>query len=256
MCGRYASTRSSTDLATLFDALDTTDEALVPDYNLAPTDPAPIVRMSASVGARVVAVARWGLVPAWSADARGGARMINARAETVATSRAFASSFERRRCLVPADGWYEWAKEAGRKQPYFMTRRDGEPLVFGGIWSTWGTQSAQLLTFSVITLPAAGELTRVHDRMPLVLSPDLWSAWLTCSDGRSASSRAEADGRSASSRAEAEALGLLGPPAEHYAAGIELRMVSNAVSDVRNDGPNLIDPITESANQSTLETLF
>jgi putative SOS response-associated peptidase YedK len=234
MCGRYASTRSSTDLATLFDALDTTDEALVPDYNLAPTDPAPIVRMSASVGARVVAVARWGLVPAWSADARGGARMINARAETVATSRAFASSFERRRCLVPADGWYEWAREAGRKQPYFMTRRDGEPLVFGGIWSTWGTQSAQLLTFSVITLPATGELTQVHDRMPLVLPPDLWSAWLR----------------------EGEALGLLGPPAEDYAAGIELRMVSNAVSDVRNDGPSLIAPITESANQSTMETLF
>jgi len=245
MCGRYASTRSSTDLATLFDALDTTDEALVPDYNLAPTDPAPIVRVSASAGSRVLTVARWGLVPAWSADARGGARMINARAETVATSRAFAPSFERRRCLVPADGWYEWAREAGRKQPYFMTRRDGEPLVFGGIWSTWGTQSAQLLTFSVITLPAAGELTRVHDRMPLVLSPDLWSAWLDCSDGRSASSRGGPD-----------ALGLLGPPGGDYAAGIELRPVSNAVSDVRNDGPDLIAPITESTIQSTVETLF
>jgi len=245
MCGRYASTRSSTDPATLFDALDTTDEALVPDYNLAPTDPAPIVRVSASAGSRVLTVARWGLVPAWSADARGGARMINARAETVATSRAFASSFERRRCLVPADGWYEWAREASvngrsassrgaRKQPYFMTRRDEEPLVFGGIWSTWGTQSAQLLTFSVITLPAAGELTRVHDRMPLVLAPDLWSAWLT--DG--------------------EPLGLLRPPAEDYAAGIELRKVSNAVSDVRNDGPDLIAAITESADQSIMETLF
>src|SRR6185369_15127794 len=99
MCGRYASTRSSTDLATLFDALDTTEESLVPDYNLAPTDPAPIVRVSASARAegrsassraetRALTVARWGLVPAWSADARGGARMINARAETVATSRA------------------------------------------------------------------------------------------------------------------------------------------------------------------------
>ena len=234
MCGRYASTRSSTDLATLFDALDTTDDALVPDYNLAPTDPAPIVRVSASAGSRVLTVARWGLVPAWSADARGGARMINARAETVATSRAFAPSFERRRCLVPSDGWYEWARTDGRKQPYFMTRRDGEPLVFGGVWSTWGTQSAQLLTFSVITLPATGELTRVHDRMPLVLSPDLWSTWLT----------------------DIDALGLLRPPAEDYAAGIELRPVSNAVSDVRNDGPNLIVPITESASQSTMETLF
>ena len=115
-----------------------------------------------------------------------------------------------------------------------MTRSDGEPLVFGGIWSTWGTQSAQLLTFSVITLPAAGELARVHDRMPLVLSPDRWSAWLTGID----------------------ASGLLRPPAADYAAGIELRPVSTAVSDVRNDGPDLIARITESANQSTMETLF
>ena len=231
MCGRYASTRSSTDLATLFDALDTTDEALVPDYNLAPTDPAAIVRVSASVGARVLAVARWGLVPAWSADGRGGARMINARAETVATSRAFAPSFERRRCLVPADGWYEWARTESGKQPYFMTRSDGAPLVFGGVWSTWGTQ---LLTFSVITLPAAGKLLQVHDRMPLVLSPDRWQEWLT----------------------DANALGLLRPPDDDYAAGIELRPVSAAVGDVRNDGPDLIKPITESANQSTMETLF
>jgi putative SOS response-associated peptidase YedK len=246
MCGRYASTRSSTDLATLFDAFDMTDDSLVPDYNIAPTDPAPIVRLSASLGRRVLTAARWGLVPAWSTDTRGAARMINARAETVATSKAFATSFERRRCLVPADGWYEWARTAGGgKQPYFMTRRDEEPLVFGGIWSTWGTQSAQLLTFSVITMPAAGELTRVHDRMPLVLSPDRWSAWLNCIDGRSASSRADLDG-----------LGLLRPPAEDYAAGIEQRPVSTAVSDVRNDGPDLIVPITESANQSTMETLF
>ena len=232
MCGRYASTRSSTDLATLFDALDTTDEPLVPDYNLAPTDPAPIVRISASAGSRVVSVARWGLVPAWSKDGKGGAKMINARSETIATSKAFAPSFERRRCLVPADGWYEWARTStGGKQPYFMTRRNGEPLVFGGIWSTWGTG---LLTFSVITVPAVGDLTQVHDRMPLVLPSDLWRNWLT----------------------DIDASGLLRPPAEDYAAGIELRAVSHRVSDVRNDGPDLIEPITERVNQSTMETLF
>jgi putative SOS response-associated peptidase YedK len=112
-----------------------------------------------------------------------------------------------------------------------MTRRDGTPLVFGGVWSTWGTQ---LLTFSVITLPAVGELAKVHDRMPLVLSPDRWQDWL----------------------ADGNALGLLRPPAEDYAAGIELRPVSAAVGDVRNDGPDLIEPITVRANQSTMETLF
>jgi putative SOS response-associated peptidase YedK len=256
MCGRYASTRSSADLATLFDALDDTEDVLTPDYNLAPTDPAPIVRVSASAGSRVLAVARWGLVPAWSRDGTGGARMINARSETVATSKAFASSFERRRCLVPADGWYEWARtgrangrsassraegngrsassRAEGKQPYFMTRLDGEPLVFGGLWSIWGTQSARMLTFSIVTLPAAGELTRVHDRMPLVLPPGRWDDWLTGVD----------------------ATGLLRPPDPDYAAGIELRPVSAAVGDVRNDGPDLIVEITDRADQSTMETLF
>src|SRR3954466_15851713 len=109
MCGRYANTRSSADLSALFEAQDEAD-GLAPDYNLAPTDPAPIVRMSERVGGRVVSTARWGLVPAWSKDTKGAARMINARVETVATARAYAPSFARRRCLVPADGWYEWRK--------------------------------------------------------------------------------------------------------------------------------------------------
>ena len=114
MCGRYASTRSATDLSTLFDALDETEGELRPDYNIAPTDPVPIVRRSARAESPVLSVARWGLVPAWSRDATGAARMINARAETVVTSRAFATSFASRRCLVPADGWYEWARVADR----------------------------------------------------------------------------------------------------------------------------------------------
>ena len=181
--------------------------------------------------------ARWGLVPAWSADARGGARMINARAETVATSKAFAASFARRRCLVPADGWYEWAARPSRrrrKQPYFMTRPDGEPLVFGGIWSTWGTQSAQLLTFSVITLPAAGELARVHDRMPLVLDPSRWPT------GRR--------GSMADRRVGAAASAGRGLRCRHRAApGVRC-----GVGDVRNDGPDLIVRITETCQISPL----
>src|SRR6476619_3173087 len=141
MCGRYASTRSSADLSALFEADDETDGALVADYNVAPTDPVAIVRHSARTPNRIVSVARWGLVPSWSKDPSGAARMINARAESVVTSRAFAQSFERRRCLVPADGWYEWLKPPGgrggrgAKQPYYMTLQTGEPLAFAGVWS-------------------------------------------------------------------------------------------------------------------------
>src|SRR5439155_22816391 len=118
MCGRYATTRSPIDLSSLFDADDESGDELAPDYNVAPTYPVPIVRMSARAGGRVLSVARWGLVPAWSADTKGAARMINARAETVASTPAYAQSFARRRCLVPADGWYEWLRRpGGGKQP-------------------------------------------------------------------------------------------------------------------------------------------
>jgi putative SOS response-associated peptidase YedK len=223
MCGRYASTRHAADLATLFEALDETGEELRPDYNIAPTDPAPIVRVSARTESRVLTIARWGLVPQWSRDPSGAARMINARAETIATSRAFARSFSQRRCLVPADGWYEWKPLTGRaKQPYFMTRSD---LVFGGIWSTWSTGGDRLITFSVITVPSEGPLREVHDRMPLVLEPERWDPWLTAAD----------------------ATALLAPSPPQYAARIELRPVSAAVGDVRNDGPELVRAVTVSS---------
>jgi putative SOS response-associated peptidase YedK len=233
MCGRYASTRSAADLAALFEAEDETEDGLVADYNIAPTDPAPIVRISTRTADRVLTVARWGLVPAWSKDVSGAARMINARAETVAESRAFGKSFAERRCLVPADGWYEWRRLSGKaKQPYFMTRP--ESLVLGGIWSTWTTpelspnasarklaEGARLFTFSILTIPAEGDLALVHDRMPLVLEPSQWAAWLTSSNPT----------------------GLLGPPSARYCAGIELRPVSADVGDVRNDGPGLVQGV-------------
>jgi putative SOS response-associated peptidase YedK len=213
---------------------ETEDGWLGPDYNLAPTDPAPIVRTSARVEGPVLSVARWGLVPPWAKDASGAARMINARAETVATSRAFAPSFAQRRCLVPADGWYEWrALESRGKQPYFMTRTDGNSLAFGGIWSVTEAYGVRALTFSIVTLPAAGELAFVHDRMPLVLPPEQWTDWLTNID----------------------ASGLLSPPGPAYAAGIALRAVSNAVGDVRNDGPELIREVI-STDGDPLPTLF
>src|SRR4051794_6617951 len=106
--------------------------------------------------------------------------MINARVETVATSPAFAPSFARRRCLVPADGWYEWVRSGRQRQAYFMTPADGAPLAFAGLWSAWGPDS--VLTCTVLTTAALGELARVHDRMPVVLAPGRWAAWLAGSE--------------------------------------------------------------------------
>jgi putative SOS response-associated peptidase YedK len=217
VCGRYATTRSALDLAALFEAEDDTGGLLAPDYNVAPTDPVPVVRMSRRAGGRVLSVAAWGLVPPWAPDARGAARMINARAETVASSSAFARSFERRRCLVPADGWYEWLRvDPKHKQAYFMTRRDGGGLAFAGLWSVW---REGLLTCCVVTTAAVGELALVHDRMPLVLTPDRWADWLT---------------------GEADADRLLAAPSAATVDALEIRPVGPAVGDVHNDGPSLV----------------
>jgi putative SOS response-associated peptidase YedK len=254
MCGRYATTRSADDLARLFAAFDETEGAaegvLAPDYNLAPTDPAPIVRLlhgaaSGVAALRVLSVARWGLVPVWADHPRIGARMINARSETVATARAYAASFKGKRCLVPADGWFEWATIDGRKQPHFMTVPEG--FAFAGLWAerparsdgaaTRGSERPARsdgaatkysagrfgLSFSIITTAAVGDLARIHDRMPLLLEPDRWEEWLTApvTDGTAAEA-------------------LLAPPPPSYVASIEIRPVGPAVGNVRNDGPELI----------------
>jgi putative SOS response-associated peptidase YedK len=248
MCGRYATSRSSADLSSLFDALDETEDALAADYNVAPTDPVPLVRISDRVGGAVLSAARWGLVPPWAKDPRVGARMINARAETLAGSSAYARPFAQRRCLVPADGWYEWRlppaplpRPRGRgagKQAYFMTPSDGSVLAFAGLWTAWrGLGSAdRLLTFSIVTTAAIGDLALVHDRMPLVLPPGRWASWLAGPAGDE----------------------LLAPAPEEFLAGLEIRPVGPAVGDVRNDGPALLTrvdakPLTEPPGTEEVE---
>ncbi|WP_306839540.1 SOS response-associated peptidase [Catenuloplanes nepalensis] len=228
MCGRYATTRSSVDLSALFGAEDETEMPMTARFNVAPTDPVPIVRVSHRRELRVLQSARWGLLPPWAKDPRAGARMINARAETVATSRAFAPSFARRRCLVPADGWFEWVKPEGKgaKQAYYMTPADGGELAFAGLWSVWGEGDDAILTCSIITTAARATLSAVHDRMPLLLPPGRWDAWLGAPAGEES---------------------LLAPPPDDYLAGLELRPVGPAVGNVRNDGPELIAPIAADA---------
>ncbi len=245
MCGRYANTRSATDLSLLFEASDATgDERLAPNYNIAPTDPIHVIRESASRAERVVDVARWGLLPPWATERRAGARMINARVETVRSSPAFRTPFARRRCLVPADGWYEWQRPAGSgsaaqpgraadnrpgrgaagKQPYFLNPGDGEVLAFAGLWQPWGPD--RLLTATILTTAAVGELAEVHDRMPVAIGPRDWAAWLHA--GADLAER------------------LVATPDPVWAARIERRPVGRQVGDVRNNSPELIRPVTAS----------
>jgi putative SOS response-associated peptidase YedK len=227
MCGRYATTRSDADLTLLFEA-ENLAEGLAPSWNVAPTDPVPLVRVSQRRGGRVLDTARWGLVPPWAEDLRGGARMINARAETVATSPAFAPSFARRRCLVPADGWYEWIRTGKQKQAYYMTPADGSPLAFAGLWSMWGNA---VLTCSVVTTAALGGLARVHDRMPLILPRERWPAWLA---------------------GGGDPLEMLRPPTTTELDAIEIRPVRPDVGNVRNNGPELLQPPPEIRDAATL----
>lgn len=211
----------------MFEALDTTASGVTVDYNVAPTDPGPVIRNSTRLHRRVLAIGRWGLLPPWATDRRGAPRMINARAETIATTRAYARPFAANRCLVPAAGWYEFAQVGAgrRKQPYFMTPYAGVPVAFAGIWSTWsppGSTEAPVLTYSIVTTAAVGPLLRVHDRMPLILSPRRWDAWLGAED---------------------DPTRLLAPPLADDVDGIEIRPVGPAVGDVRSDGPELIAPV-------------
>ena len=228
VCGRYATTRSAADLSMMFEAIDTTASDIAVDYNVAPTDPVPVIRNSQTMGTRILAVARWGLLPPWATDRRAAARMINARAETVASTRAFARPFAVHRCLIPATGWYEFksSNHPGiRKQPYFMTHYDEAPVVFGGIWSMWTPPEApteRILTCSIVTTAAIGRLRAVHDRMPLFLGPDRWNDWLTAATDLPA---------------------LLAPPTAEALAALEIRPVGPAVGDVRNDGPALISRV-------------
>ncbi|TDB92002.1 SOS response-associated peptidase [Micromonospora fluostatini] len=217
MCGRYATTRNAADLSAVFEAYDDTDGRVRSDHNVAPTNGVPVVRVDPD-GRRALAVLRWGLLPPWAKSPSAGSRMINARAETVATSRAYAGPFARRRCLVPADGWYEWARTDRGKQPYYLTPADGSVLALAGFWTTWSGPDGPLETFSVLTTAALGGLAEVHDRMPLLLPPERWAPWLAPTE---------------------DPTGLLTPPPVAWLAGLEIRPVGPAVGNVRNNGPEL-----------------
>lgn len=177
MCGRYASSRGAAELASHFGAV-APEEGLAPSWNVAPTDPVTVVLERE--GQRSLKVVRWGLVPSWARDAKGGARLINARSETLASKPAFRSAYARRRCLVPADGYYEWQRVDGRTQPWFLSPRQAGPLAMAGLYEVWKEPAADrwLWTCTVITTAAADDTGQIHDRTPLLVPPDAWQSWL------------------------------------------------------------------------------
>ncbi|MCW2496623.1 SOS response-associated peptidase [Jatrophihabitans sp.] len=244
MCGRYVSIRSDADLIAEFDAVVAgTEERYEPDFNVAPTKPVRVIvnRPLRDAGGapepaptRQLRVVSWGLVPSWSKDRKGAARMINARVESVTEKPAFRTAYAKRRCLVPADGWYEWQALGGPvKQPMYMTAADGHGLAFAGLYEFWRGDGPTLTTCTIITTPSVGLLGAVHDRMPLVLARDSWTRWLD--------------------PAVADPADLLTPWDEAAGEGIEVRPVASTVNSVEHNGPALIERVEPNP---TPETLF
>jgi putative SOS response-associated peptidase YedK len=230
MCGRYVIIVHPGQLALDFGAAGVVNlEGFAADYNVAPTKPVPAIVTLA--GTRVVAEMGWGMVPSWAKDPAIGSRMINARVETAAEKPTFRRSLSRRRCLLPADGYYEWLKPAagtpgGRKQPYFIHSADGGLLAFAGLYDHWlGSDGSELLTAAILTGAATPDLARIHDRMPLTVSPENRDAWL------------DPEWQDA-----AQATALLELTPDWLA-----RPVSTAVNSVRNNGPELITEVTPAA---------
>ncbi len=219
MCGRLTQQLSSDELAQLFGAEDLANDP-GSHFNVAPTQSIRVV--VEHDGRRVVAAQRWGLIPSWADNARIGARLINARAETVAEKPAFRSAFRRHRCIVPADSFYEWQTSGKVKTPFAVRRNDGQPLAFAGLWASWRNPAAdeRVASCTIVTTEANSLLAAIHNRMPVILPEDAWSEWLDPTNEDLVALQS-----------------LLKPfPAELMQA----YPVTRLVNDVRHDGPELV----------------
>ncbi|MBL1076270.1 SOS response-associated peptidase [Nocardia sp. 2] len=254
MCGRYATTTNPAKLAVELDAIDETDDTgFNPNYNVAPTNQVLTVverhdrdHPEDPATLRIRAM-RWGLIPVWTKAAEPGVPvkgkpLFNARADKAATTASFRDAVKKRRCLVPMDGWYEWITETdgnGKavKKPYFMSRADGGRLYMAGLWSVWrdrsqGDAAQPLLSCTILTTDAVGDLTKVHDRMPLPMPQEHWDAWLDPDHP-----------------APAE---LLETPTPESVSDILLRPVPTLVNSIKNNGPELLDHVKDEAEQISL----
>ena len=221
MCGRYMITTSLEAIQRLFQVSDRPN--LAARYNVAPTQRVPIVRLQPERAGRELVLVRWGLIPHWAKDAKIGNRLINARAESVARTPAFRDAFRHRRCLVVADGFYEWRTKGGPRHPYLVRMASREPFAFAGLWAWWRSPEGEgVESCTIVTTTANPLLATIHDRMPVVLAPADYEAWL------------EADSE--------EAQALLEPSDD---AELEVVAVSDRVNNVRNDDADVIAPIGE-----------
>jgi putative SOS response-associated peptidase YedK len=229
MCGRYAITTAPEAIRRLFRYLEQPN--FPPRYNVAPTQPVPIVRMVE--GHRHFALVRWGLIPSWVKDPASFTLLINARGESVNDKPAFRNAMKRRRCLFPADGFYEWKAEAGRKRPYFCNLKAGGPLAFAGLWETWtGPNGEEMETAAIITTEANREMAQIHHRAPVIVPPEAFDFWLDTQN------------------VDAKTAAAVIAPAPN--GSMELYEISPAVNRVANDSPALLEPVsTDGASAAT-----
>jgi len=224
MCGRYSHVSSWSDLARLYQIMDGLTPLNLPArYNIAPTQDVPIVRRSKDSENRELVTARWGLVPYWAKDIKVGYNLINARAETVHAKPSFSQAFKQRRCLIPADGFYEWMPLAGRrKQPYYITLPDDRPFAFAGLWESWtGPETDIIESCTIIVTAANDQLRAIHDRMPVILEPERFDTWLN-------------------TQASLPVTQTLFRP---YEGEMVAFPVSQHVNAVRNDDPKCVEPV-------------
>jgi putative SOS response-associated peptidase YedK len=178
MCGRYRLSRRKQPVEEYFDTVPGDDE-WSPRYNIAPTQPVPVVRQNPKEPIRELSLMQWGLIPSWAPNPSAAAKMINARSETAAARPAFRDALKFRRCLVPADGFYEWARTGKTRQPYCFEVNGGELFAFAGLWDRWKNPSGNAVeTCSILTTTPNAVTSAVHDRMPVILDPDRYDLWL------------------------------------------------------------------------------
>ena len=229
MCGRMVIAHSADEMARLFRARPANDLPELPNFNVCPTQPVPVVLPAGQGGEpRRLVAKRWGFIPAWAKSPSGGPLMINARAETVAEKPAFREAARARRCIVPATGFYEWTVgEGGERLPWYVARADGEVMALAAIWQDWRPKGGAedgggepLSTCAVVTCAAAGEMRRLHHRTPVILAPESWSLWL-----------GEAEGKAAP---------LMRPAPD---GALRMHRVGREVNGNRAFGPGLIEPV-------------
>ncbi|MCP5277790.1 MAG: SOS response-associated peptidase [Thiobacillus sp.] len=226
MCGRYAFSTPPAEVAAHFGLAEWADFG--PRYNIPPGTDIPVIRLSPE-GKRVLHLLRWGLVPHWSRDPSVGAKLNNARAEGVKEKPSFRDAFRRRRCLIPADGFYEWKTEGRVKQPWYFSLKSGRPLAMGGLWESWRRPDGEILrTCAVITTGPNEVMAPVHDRMPAIIPPEHWQDWLAAPPD--------------------EVESLLAPaPAE----AMQAWKVDRRVSRTTEDDGGLIEPLPSCPDQQT-----